>query len=50
MLPLAMLVVALIHCILLQIEARREEAHMLRAHGEEYRAYLQSTGRFVPKL
>jgi protein-S-isoprenylcysteine O-methyltransferase Ste14 len=46
----AMLVVAAVHCTLMQIEARREESHMLRVHGETYRAYMQTTGRFLPKF
>jgi len=46
----ALLMVAVIHCTLMQIEARREEGHMLRVHGETYRAYMQTTGRFVPKF
>lgn len=35
--------------ILLQIEARREEAYMEATHGEVYRQYKKSVGRFVPK-
>jgi protein-S-isoprenylcysteine O-methyltransferase Ste14 len=31
-------------------EARLEERHLLRVHGEAYRAYGQAVGRFVPWL
>jgi protein-S-isoprenylcysteine O-methyltransferase Ste14 len=44
-----MIVVALIHCALLQWEARREEQHLLRVHGQPYRDYLSHVGRFVPR-
>jgi len=32
------------------VRAPREERMMLEAFGEEYRVYMQSTGRFFPKL
>jgi protein-S-isoprenylcysteine O-methyltransferase Ste14 len=32
------------------VRAPREEQMMLQAFGEEYRAYMQRTGRFFPKL
>jgi protein-S-isoprenylcysteine O-methyltransferase Ste14 len=38
-----------IHLILLQWEARREEQHLERLHGDEYRQYARGTGRFFPK-
>jgi len=28
----------------------REEAMMIRQFGEEYRAYMRQTGRFLPPL
>jgi protein-S-isoprenylcysteine O-methyltransferase Ste14 len=30
------------------IQTRLEEEHLLRVHGESYRAYASQTGRFVP--
>lgn len=30
------------------VEARREEAHMIELHGDAYRGYVKTTGRFVP--
>jgi protein-S-isoprenylcysteine O-methyltransferase Ste14 len=45
-----MLVVALIHTALMQIEARREEQHMLRTQGEVYRNYMKTAGRFIPRF
>jgi protein-S-isoprenylcysteine O-methyltransferase Ste14 len=35
---------------LLAVRSRTEEAMLLARFGEPYRAYRQSTGRFVPKL
>ncbi|MGH7306129.1 MAG: methyltransferase family protein [Candidatus Rokuibacteriota bacterium] len=43
-----MLAVGGVHLILLQWEARREEQHLLRAHGAEYADYLSHVGRFLP--
>lgn len=45
-----MLVIAVIHFVLLQWEARREEAHLLQKHGEEYARYRRGTSRFLPRL
>jgi protein-S-isoprenylcysteine O-methyltransferase Ste14 len=44
-----MIVVGVIHCLLLQWEARREERHLAQAHGEPYERYCHSVGRFVPR-
>jgi protein-S-isoprenylcysteine O-methyltransferase Ste14 len=44
-----MLGAGVIHLVLLQWEARREERHLLRIHGEEYAQYMKGTGRFFPK-
>ena len=42
-----LLLATLVHVVLLQWESRREEQHMLRTHGEVYRTYCQTVGRFV---
>jgi protein-S-isoprenylcysteine O-methyltransferase Ste14 len=44
----AMLVVAVIHIVLMNIKARNEEAHLARLHGEAYARYVERTGRFFP--
>lgn len=44
----AMVLVALLHLILLQWEARREEKHLMRLHGQPYLDYAAQTGRFIP--
>lgn len=44
-----MLAVGLVHLILLQWEARREEQYLLRVHGDEYAAYRGRVGRFIPR-
>jgi protein-S-isoprenylcysteine O-methyltransferase Ste14 len=46
---IAMIVVAIIHLVLLQWEARREEAHMLAQHGAAYADYRAKVGRFLPR-
>lgn len=43
-----MILVALAHLSLLQWEARREENHLSRLHGQAYRDYADRTGRFIP--
>ncbi|MGD1277114.1 MAG: isoprenylcysteine carboxylmethyltransferase family protein [Tepidisphaeraceae bacterium] len=45
-----LLAVAAVHIFLLHYEARREEAHLLHVHGQDYQQYRQRTGRFVPRL
>lgn len=45
-----MILVALMHLGLLQFEARREEAYLLRTHGEIYQNYCRRTGGFIPRL
>jgi protein-S-isoprenylcysteine O-methyltransferase Ste14 len=35
--------------VALPIQARLEEQFLLSRHGDEYRAYLERTGRFLPK-
>ena len=44
----AMIVVAMAHLALLQWEARREENHLSRLHGQAYVDYAARTGRFIP--
>lgn len=44
-----MLIVALLQCVLLQWEARREEKHMLSVHGDVYGDYMRQVGRFLPR-
>jgi protein-S-isoprenylcysteine O-methyltransferase Ste14 len=34
--------------VLLQVQARLEEAHLLRQHGASYAAYCARVGRFLP--
>ena len=45
---LAMTAIALVHVVLMNIKARREEAHLARLHGEAYARYVERTGRFLP--
>lgn len=45
-----MFVVAALEVILLSWEAIREEQHLTRVHGEIYRNYMRSAGRFIPRL
>lgn len=40
---------ALLEVILLTWEAIREERHLTRVHGETYRGYMRTAGRFFPK-
>ncbi|GIX07281.1 MAG: hypothetical protein KatS3mg115_1684 [Candidatus Poribacteria bacterium] len=37
-------------CLVVAVQARREEAELLARFGEEYRAYQRRTGRFLPPL
>jgi protein-S-isoprenylcysteine O-methyltransferase Ste14 len=43
-----MIGVAIIHLLLLQWEARREEQNLSRIHGQQYDAYRAQVGRFIP--
>jgi protein-S-isoprenylcysteine O-methyltransferase Ste14 len=45
-----MFVVALLEVILLTWEAIREEQHLTRVHGDTYRQYMRTAGRFLPRL
>jgi protein-S-isoprenylcysteine O-methyltransferase Ste14 len=44
-----MLCVGVIHLMLLQWEARREEMHLSRIHGEPYDRYRAAVGGFFPR-
>jgi len=44
-----MLAAGLIHLALLGWEARREEQHMLRLHGDQYVRYQKTVGGFFPR-
>ena len=41
--------VLLVHLVCVWIKATDEEKYLLGIHGEEYRAYLDRTGRLLPK-
>ena len=43
-------VVAAFEVILLTWEAIREERHLTSVHGDVYRNYMRSAGRFIPRL
>jgi protein-S-isoprenylcysteine O-methyltransferase Ste14 len=45
-----MAAVALIHILLMNLKARNEERHLLRAQGDAYARYLARTGRFFPRF
>jgi len=45
-----MFVTGATHLLLLQWEARREEAYMAEVHGQDYVNYASRIGRFVPRL
>lgn len=45
-----MLIVGLLHLVLLQWEARREERYLVGLHGDAYRDYARRVGRFFPRL
>jgi len=44
-----MILIGIIHLLLLQWEADREERHLSKIHGPLYDQYCKSVGRFVPK-
>ena len=46
---LLMAVIAGIHITMLQLEARREERYLIGVHGADYRSYMESVGRFIPR-
>ena len=45
-----MAIVAVIHIVLLNIKAKREEQALIGVFGEQYRDYMKHTGRFVPRF
>jgi len=46
----AMIAVAVVHLVLLQLEARREEKYLLGIHGAAYGEYCARVGRFFPRF
>ena len=44
-----MLAITLLHSVMLQYEARREEAYLLEKHGDTYADYCRRVGRFFPR-
>lgn len=44
-----MFILAAIHLLFLQWEARREEKYLLTTHGDEFGRYMRTVGRFIPK-
>jgi protein-S-isoprenylcysteine O-methyltransferase Ste14 len=45
-----LIAVAVVHLIFLQLEARREERHQARVHGQMYLDYCAKTGGFIPRF
>ncbi|MFI4861554.1 MAG: methyltransferase family protein [Phycisphaerales bacterium JB063] len=46
--PIAL--VAAAHVTMMNLKARREEQALMGVFGDEYRDYMKTTGRFVPRL
>lgn len=44
-----MIAAGLLHLLLLQWEARREERHLSAVHGSQYDLYCSGVGRFMPR-
>jgi protein-S-isoprenylcysteine O-methyltransferase Ste14 len=44
-----MLAVMVLEIVLLTWEAVREERHLLSVHGDTYRQYMKTSGRFIPR-
>ncbi len=44
----AMIAIAIVHIVLMNVKARNEEAHLARMHGDAYARYVERTGRFFP--
>ena len=44
------MLLAVVAVVLLAIRTPKEEARLIERFGDEYRAYMQRTGRFLPKL
>lgn len=42
--------VAAAHVVMMNLKARREEQALLGVFGDDYRDYMKTTGRFVPRL
>jgi protein-S-isoprenylcysteine O-methyltransferase Ste14 len=46
---ISMCILAIIHILFLQWEARREEKYLVQLHGPGYAEYLSHVGRFIPR-
>lgn len=44
-----MLAAGVVHLLLLQWEARREEKYLVVHHGQAYAEYMRGVGRFIPR-
>jgi len=44
----AMIAIAIVHVVLMNVKARSEEMHLARMHGDAYARYVERTGRFFP--
>jgi protein-S-isoprenylcysteine O-methyltransferase Ste14 len=47
---LPMLAIAIVHFVLMNLKARNEERYLLLTHGDAYRSYVRTTGRFFPRI
>lgn len=45
-----MLAIAVVHIVLMNLKARNEERYLLQTHGDAYRSYVRTTGRFFPRI
>jgi protein-S-isoprenylcysteine O-methyltransferase Ste14 len=45
----AMIAIAVVHVVLMNVKARNEERHLLQSCGDAYARYLAQTGRFFPR-
>jgi protein-S-isoprenylcysteine O-methyltransferase Ste14 len=43
-------ILSLLVFVVLALRTPKEEAHLLEKFGDEYRTYMQQTGRYLPKL
>lgn len=45
-----MLIIVVLHILMLNLEARREEKYLIKTHGTSYLKYQENRGRFIPRL